>query len=282
MTDRPDPRRPCPLCSGDVPARIERYAPEDWDVVRCGACAFVYLANPPAAEALEAEAFAWEESSAAIVETRLAAAPLVYRLDYATRFRNTLFRREEMENYLRWFRRPDGGPGGNVLDVGCGDGGRVRAPFTPFGIEVSKALAETADREMRRHGGACIRGLGAEAIERFPADHFDGILLRSYLEHETDPRRALAGAARVLKPSGAVYVKVPNYGSLNRVVMGRHWCGFRHPDHVNYFTLSSLRRMAAEEGFGLGLINRWNLMLDDNIHALLRPLAAAGARTGDG
>ncbi|MEO1723940.1 MAG: class I SAM-dependent methyltransferase [Pseudomonadota bacterium] len=274
------PRRSCPACGSDRSVRFERYAPSQWHVVQCEGCGFVFLANPPEAAVLEAGEVAWEKSFAAEAKRRVAEAPAVYKVDVATRRRTRLFRREEMDYYLRWFRRADGSEGGNVLDVGCGSGERVRAPFAPFGIEVSKALAKTADANMRPLGGYCLQGLGAEAIERFPAAHFDGILLRSYLEHETDPRRALAGAARVLKPSGAVYVKVPNYGSINRVVMRRHWCGFRHPDHVNYFTLASLRRMAEQEGFGVELINRWNLILDDNIHALLRPLGSAGREAG--
>lgn len=272
--------RACPACGANRPSRLARYAPPEWAVAACGACGFVYLANPPEAEALEAGEGAWEESFAAEAERRIEEAPAVYKLDVATRARTRVFRRDEMDYYRRWFRRGDGGEGGNVLDVGCGAGGRVKAPFTPYGIEVSKALAASADAKMRPLGGACVQGLGAEAIERFPERHFDGILFRSYLEHETDPRRALAGAARVLKPSGAVYVKVPNYGSLNRAVMGRHWCGFRHPDHVNYFTLATLRRMAKEAGFGTELINRWNLILDDNIHVLLRPLGAVGQGRG--
>ena len=73
-------------------------------------------------------------------------------------------------------------------------------------------------------------------MKQFPDRYFTGILLRSFLEHETQPQALLAECARVLAPGGTVYVRVPNYGSLNRRLLGGKWCGFRHPDHVNYFT----------------------------------------------
>ncbi|MEO1459933.1 MAG: methyltransferase domain-containing protein [Pseudomonadota bacterium] len=257
--------RACPLCLSPRRKSLGEYSRRGWIVAECRDCGFVYLSNPPAGDALEAEEHAWEESSAGEETRRKAAAPLVYQLDYATRWRNALFRPDEMGQFKSWF-----GSGGNILDVGCADGTRVRPPFVPFGIEVSKALAAKADAHMRAHGGYCVQGTGAEKIAEFPEAHFDGIVMRSYLEHETEPRRALAAARRAMKPSGKIYVKVPNYGSINRWVMGRNWCGFRHPDHVNYFTPASLESMVRKEGFGMRILNRFNLILDDNIHALLR------------
>jgi hypothetical protein len=72
-----------------------------------------------------------------------------------------------------------------------------------------------------------------------------------------------------LSPGGVALVKVPNYGSINRWVMGRRWCGFRFPDHLNYFTPARLRTMAEECGYRVefGLAGR--LPTSDNMHAVL-------------
>lgn len=75
---------------------------------------------------------------------------------------------------------------------------------------------------------------------------------------------------RVLEPGGLALVKVPNFGSLNRMVMGRHWCGFRHPDHLNYFTPVTLRLLAAIAGFEVELSPTDVLPTDDNMVATLR------------
>ncbi|RMF35851.1 MAG: class I SAM-dependent methyltransferase [Alphaproteobacteria bacterium] len=258
--------RACPLCAARDAEPLPRYSRDGWQIGRCRGCGFVYLTNPPASEALEEE-YAWESSFAEEAGRRLKAAPALYGLDYATRLRTRLFRRDEMAKYRRWF-----GDGGAVLDIGCGDGSRLAAPFTPCGIEISRRLAAEADARMRALGGYCLQGATLEVIGRFPEAHFDGIVMRSYLEHEPQALPVLEGAHRVLKPGGAIYVKVPNFGSVNRRLIGRNWCGFRHPDHVNYFTLDSLREIARRAGLRLSLVNPLNLPFDDNIHALLRPI----------
>jgi hypothetical protein len=81
---------------------------------------------------------------------------------------------------------------------------------------------------------------------------------------------------RVLAPGGSIYVRVPNYGSLNRRMLGAKWCGFRYPDHVNYFTTTSLGAMAGDCGLKLKLLNPIRLPLDDNINAVLSSEAARG------
>lgn len=257
--------RACPDCGADAPAPLAAYARPPWDLVACGTCAFVYLRNPPETAAL-ADDYAWEKTSAAERVRRKRRAPVLYRIDQATRWRTRIFRADEHRRLRRLF-----GDGGNVLDVGCAAGGRVDRPFTPFGIEVSRDLAARADAFMRARGGYCVEAPAVEGIARFPDGHFAGVVLRSYLEHESEPGAVLRAAARKLAPGGAIYVKVPNYASLNRRVAGARWCGFRHPDHVNYFTPSSLRRMAARAGLAMRLLNPVNLPLDDNIHAVLRP-----------
>ena len=72
-----------------------------------------------------------------------------------------------------------------------------------------------------------------------------------------------------------VPVRVPNYGSLNRRMLGAKWCGFRYPDHV-YFTTKSLGAMAGDCGLKLKLLNPIRLPLDDNINAVLSSETASG------
>ncbi len=93
--------------------------------------------------------------------------------------------------------------------------------------------------------------------------------MHSYLEHETEVLPVLKGAHRCLKQDGRLYVRVPNFASINRRVMGRNRCGFRYPDHVNYFTPRSLRAVVSIAGFDVKILNWFRLPVDDNIHALL-------------
>lgn len=81
--------------------------------------------------------------------------------------------------------------------------------------------------------------------------------------------KILTGAIRCLKEGGKAFIRVPNFNALNRYVSGAKWPGFRYPDHVTYFTVKTLKAVAAQAGFDFKLVNRHKIWLDDNIQAVL-------------
>ncbi|MEM8632930.1 MAG: class I SAM-dependent methyltransferase [Pseudomonadota bacterium] len=254
--------RACPACGADQAEGLESYSPDPWHIVTCSPCGFVYLQNPPEYEALK-EDFAFEKTAQKRRKTR-------QKKSWTSRANRKLRRALKTDGhrwggdaYLKWF-----GPG-KVLDVGCGHGQALPPPITPFGIELSTELHRHADAHMRTRGGYCVQAPGADGIWDFEPDFFDGVLMNSYLEHETQVGRTLEGAHRALKPGGKLFIRVPNFGSLNRKLQGAKWCGFRWPDHVNYFTLQSLTDIAGRLGFSANLINKMTLPVDDNVQVLL-------------
>lgn len=253
--------RACPLCDSDVARPRPEYTPAPWQIGTCTNCGLTYLRNPPDYTALQDE-LAWEKTYKA---KKAASRGSTFFSPYARRLRNGLrMYRDKTSSFRRWFND------GHVLDVGCGSGKRIGAPMTPYGIEISNELHRRADATMRAAGGYCLHGPGAETIWEFSAKQFDGIVMFSYLEHEVNVMQALRGAHRALKDTGGVFIRVPNFGSLNRRVIGAKWCGFRHPDHVNYFTLATLGEASKRAGFSARLVNRVTLPVDDNISVLLR------------
>lgn len=259
--------RACPQCGVMAVIALPRYSTAEWHVVACASCGFVYLHNPPAYAQLEDE-FAWEKTAPAEIDRRKEARPAMMWADRKTRWRLTMFRRSRSDLYRRLFRP------GRVLDVGCAGYVAPPEPFIPYGIEISKALYERAVPLMEARGGKAVHGPAAEAIGGFPDGFFSGVILSSVVEHEVQPKRLLAEVARVLEPDGSAYIRVPNFGSINRMVNGGGWCGFRHPDHVNYFTLTSLKRMTKDCGLGVHLLHPIRLPVDDNINAVLTRVAA--------
>ena len=171
-------------------------------------------------------------------------------------------------------------PSGRVVDVGCGDGDRLAAlppGYSPVGIEISRELARRADQNLAGRGALVVNAPAIEGLAAMDAGSASGIVMRSFLEHELRPRDLLAEVSRVLASGGAAIVKVPNYGSLNRIAMGSRWCGFRFPGHVNYFTPGALRSMVEQAGLGVvrfGPTDRFPL--SDNMWML----AARRSRTG--
>lgn len=265
--------RDCPLCgAGRAGARLNRCTDPHWPLVDCQACGLTYLAAALDYEALAGDA-AWEKSRVVESERRDRAEPLLRRLDHATRWRLHLLPRTDMPQLLaRHVRR------GAVLDIGCGDGGQMaalREGLVPHGVEISPVLARRAEEAFRRKGGSVVCAPATVGLSTFPDAFFAAVTLRSYLEHEVAPAEILAETFRVLQPGGIALVKVPNYGSLNRMVRGRRWCGFRFPDHVNYFNRHTLRKIAEKAGFSvaMGLTDRFPL--SDNLWArLVKPQGA--------
>jgi SAM-dependent methyltransferase len=98
-------------------------------------------------------------------------------------------------------------------------------------------------------GGRVVQADALSGMKQFEAGFFTGVLMNSYLEHEVNPRAALESARGLMRPNARLIVKVPNFGSFNRVVRGARWCGFRHPDHVNYFVPELLGRLLRDSGF---------------------------------
>lgn len=259
-TEAETSHRSCPLCDHDNRATPpNEYSTEPWPLKTCAYCGFVYIENAPSYSALSDE-FGWDKTFHLWHAQRSKSPGQVLLSSLGKRIRRAtrvFVRRKRMDDLLVRHAAP-----GNVLDVGCGKGSQLaRLPeaYRPFGIEISPIQAQHATAVVAARGGEILVQPGAKGLFLLPERFFTGVMMRSYLEHEADPKRALIGAARVLAPGGVLIIKVPNYGSLNRRVFGRHWCGFRFPDHLNYFTPDSLCRLCEAAGLAIrkfGVLDR--------------------------
>jgi hypothetical protein len=81
-----------------------------------------------------------------------------------------------------------------------------------------------------------------------------------------------------LLPGGFAVVRVPNYVSVNRLIMGSRWCGFHYPYHLNYFTPKTLGQLAAEAGFATSFGVSRRPPTSDNIWAILTKRAGVTPR----
>jgi SAM-dependent methyltransferase len=288
--------RHCPLLGRAGSSRRLDVAPWPWDVRECLETGLVYLANPPAQERFKDE-FAWEVTHAEESARRQRNEPLVYALSRALKsIRHRWLKRDKLVRLVRRIacRRPAGGI--RLVDIGCSDGGlfqrlaallpaAVAERIEPVGIEISTRLAAQADTRLRTHGGRCIHASGVDGLQALPAASIDVVILSCVLEHELDPVPLLAGCRARLATDGVVVVKVPNYACLARRLRGRRWCGYRWPDHVNYFTPRTLAATAARAGLRvvrMGLFDR--SPLSDSLYAVLgrdRAAEAAAGRAGE-
>jgi SAM-dependent methyltransferase len=260
---------------------------EPWRLVRCRETGFVFLANPPEYSQL-VDDFAWEKTYAAEKERRRRIEPWAARVSQLLKAtKRLLFPRRNRfftigrsvlprENTL------------HLLDIGCGGGSlltdlygryaRLGVKVVPYGVEISRSLAATSGDAFAALGGKVVFAGAMEAIAEFAPDHFDGVFMSSFLEHERQPLSLLQKLPGIIKTTASIILKVPNYDCLNRVFRGQQWCGFRFPDHVNYFTPRTLAILAAEAGLKVAR-QRFSdrLPLSDSMYAVLRRRLASAA-----
>lgn len=242
--------RSCPAC-GSKSSHHELYFDDGpWRVARCGACGMVFLSNPPDVTEVATD-YAWQRSYAGETESRREREPRLHALQDVIRPTVKRIRPNRLGSMMRQYFT-----GGRILDVGCGKGHRLRRqidalrlPVVPFGIDLEAGAVKMAAHHFDALGGEAWCKPGLEGVSALETDSMDGALLYAYLEHEPEPRQVLKELSRVLKDGAPVIIKVPNHASLNRWGRGRRWCGYRLPDHVNYFTPRTLQRLLHETGF---------------------------------
>jgi len=220
------PERSCPVCD-------QHEADALWTkgvlrAVRCRRCTMIY-ARPVAQEFASGEYYARSAVTYQLSPDKLEG-------DFAP----VRFERE-----LRLFRARC--RGGAVLDVGCSTGGflsqlcqRWPGAYTVVGTDVASAALDHAERR----GIPVVRRAFADPA--FSPQRFDAVTFWAVLEHLDQPRACLRRAAQVLRPGGHGFILVPNARSLAVRLLGSRY-RYVMPEHVNYFSPSTLRRFVGLE-----------------------------------
>jgi SAM-dependent methyltransferase len=139
--------------------------------------------------------------------------------------------------------------GSRVLEVGCGVGAQTvhllaNSPGARLvAVDVSD---ESLALARARVPAGTVEWCRADLHDLpFADDSFDHLFVCFVLEHLADPRRALVGLRRVLRPGGTI-----------TVVEGDHGSAFFHPDSaLARATIDCLVRLQAADG-GNGLLGR--------------------------
>jgi 2-polyprenyl-3-methyl-5-hydroxy-6-metoxy-1,4-benzoquinol methylase/Zn ribbon nucleic-acid-binding protein len=218
--------RACPVCGKQEHRHY--LAKRGLKLVQCVACGMIYVNELDRAFA-DGSFYAAEAAPFYLSEEKL-------RGDYApTRYaRETRLLQKHVKS-------------GAVLDVGCSTGGflwqlnRARSgDYRIYGMDVPSEATRFAS-------GKGVEILPGEFLARQDESRFDAITFWAVLEHVAAPGEFLKQANRLLKPGGRCFVLVPNIRSLAvRMLGGRY--RYILPQHLNYFSGGTLRRLAESAG----------------------------------
>ena len=141
------------------------------------------------------------------------------------------------------FKRP-----GMVLDIGCGSGDFLmqmqRKGWKAYGVEPSESAAKIGNKTpgLHIHNGTLLSA-------HYPSEFFDYVRSNHSLEHMPNPVENVREIARIIKPSGKLFIGVPNTDGLAFSWFKRYWWNLGAPQHPINYNLSSLDALVIPCGF---------------------------------
>ncbi len=223
----------CPLCSSASNVVIHIFDP--LKVVQCKDCGLVFL-NPRLKEDIAKRIY--EDVS-------------YYSQGQVAGYEEYLLQEESLRITFRRFLgelKKRGMASGRLLEVGSGLGFLLDEAkgFFPEreGMELSAGAASRASlvSDAKIHVG----GLSALPPE---VKNFDVVIAVNVIEHVYSPLEFLSSLRQRVKSGGRIVVVTPDIGSFWHSIMGRKWPSFKIPEHVTFFTRSTLTCLLDRAGF---------------------------------
>jgi len=134
-----------------------------------------------------------------------------------------------------------------ILDVGCGVGHFLKHAkdrcWEAYGTEYPDNAVETC-----RAKGITMHSGPLDAANYAPAS-FDVITWLGVIEHIANPGEDLSKMSLLLRPGGILYITTPNFDALSRLLLRGRWNVITYPEHLSYYTASTLTRLLERDGF---------------------------------
>ncbi|MBX3260969.1 MAG: class I SAM-dependent methyltransferase [Labilithrix sp.] len=227
MQEDPPPIRStsvCPVCAARPRALRGGGCPDAWLCPRCG---HTFVSVLPTASELEDT---YEDYGYGALDD----ASLPKFLDRILEDRLASFDRHRSTN--------------RILDVGFGAGGLLRVArgrgWDTFGVERSPAAVRYA--KAKELGTIVLGDFLTADLER---GSFDVVVMSELLEHLIEPLPFLERAAELLRPGGLLYATTPHGRGVSGRALGSSWSVLRPPEHLQLFSIRSMRRSLARAGF---------------------------------
>lgn len=154
----------------------------------------------------------------------------------------TISRYHQLLDYFERFRKTN-----NIIDVGCGDGHFLQVAKTRnwnvYGVEFTKEAVEVCQSK-----GIEMK-IGPLSKNCYSADFFDIITSFEVIEHINNPSQEAQAFQKFLRTGGLLYVTTPNFNSISRNLVGSNWGIIGYPEHLCYYTRSTLTKLFAEFRF---------------------------------
>lgn len=219
--------RECCFCKSNLFQQL--YIKDNFIIIRCLACDFIYVGNPPP-ESQMSKYYQKEYYQGSIFKDYLGEKEIKikYFIELMQRIRNFI-------------------PSGKLLDIGCAAGFLLESAkkyFDVYGLELSNFSANYARNEL---GHKVFAGNLPQA--NYPADFFDCITMIDVIEHVYNPAEYLKEIWRILRKEGVLIISTGDASSINSRIKRINWELLSPPWHLSYFTRRCLIKQLIRTGF---------------------------------
>lgn len=129
----------------------------------------------------------------------------------------------------------------SLLDIGCAMGALLE--------EAKKQGIEAVGIDISKDAVMYCKKIGLDVSQKWPTKMFDVVTAFQIIEHERDPLGFMKRVYKLLKKDGTVVLATPDAGGMWRKMMGKHWVGFTHPEHVVLLNFNSMKVLLEKSGF---------------------------------
>jgi 2-polyprenyl-3-methyl-5-hydroxy-6-metoxy-1,4-benzoquinol methylase len=134
-----------------------------------------------------------------------------------------------------------------IIDVGCGAGYFLeeakKRGWEVYGTEYSDKAVEVCLAK-----GIDIKK-GKLSAREFDGFEFDVITSFEVLEHINNPNEEIEEFNKLLRKGGLFYCTTPNFNCLLRYYFKSDYSIITYPEHLSYYTKSTLKRVLNQHGF---------------------------------
>ena len=223
----------CLLCNSDKLSPLRGY--EAHYLHKCSNCGFVFCYRIPTQQELVAHYDLYPRSNEI--------SPITIK-----RYEGLL---ESFEKYRKT---------NNLIDVGCGDGYFLQVAkqrgWNVFGTEFTDRAIEVCS------GKGISMKQGKLDANNYGESFFDIVTSFEVIEHINNPIEDVGSFNKILRPGGAVYVTTPNFNSVSRDLLGAKWNVIEYPEHLSYYTASTIRKLFKSQRFRTISVSTTGLSID--------------------
>ena len=140
--------------------------------------------------------------------------------------------------------------GSKILEIGCSSGELLDTLRRRNGIPSEKCIGFEKENRTASHAkknlGLTIKN--ADFCDSSLAERFDRIIFWHTLEHIHRINETLDKASECLGTNGVMVISLPNAGSFDATIYGKHWVAWDAPRHLYHFTPATLGKLLNRHG----------------------------------